>query len=319
MNQHPIFSEHPGLIIVFAVAVVVMLLLDLGIFNKKSHVVTNKEAITWSLVWISLAMIFSGLIYHFAGAAKFYEFQSAYWIEKALSVDNLFVFILVFKFFDVHNENKHKVLFWGILGALIMRAIFIGAGVALIEKFHWIIYVFGAFLVLTGIKMAINKGVKIDPEKNVVVKFFKKFFPVTNEYHGSKFWIKQGSKWVATPLFIVLILVEFTDLIFAVDSIPAILAITKDPFIVYTSNVFAILGLRSLYFALAGLMHLFTYLHYGLSAILIFVGVKMLLVDIYKIPIEFSLGFILFILGVTVAASLYKAKKDKFENIEDVA
>ena len=303
----------------FNLFIVLMLALDLGVFHRHAHDVKMKEALTWTAVWISLAMVFNVIIYYWKGQEVAMQFLAGYVIEKSLSVDNIFVFVLIFTYFHVPTKYQHKVLFWGILGALIMRAIFIGAGVALIEKFHWIIYVFGAFLVLTGIKMAINKGVKIDPEKNVVVKFFKKFFPVTNEYHGSKFWIKQGSKWVATPLFIVLILVEFTDLIFAVDSIPAILAITKDPFIVYTSNVFAILGLRSLYFALAGLMHLFTYLHYGLSAILIFVGVKMLLVDIYKIPIEFSLGFILFILGVTVAASVYKAKKDKFENIEDVA
>ncbi len=224
-------------------------------------------------------------------------------------MDNIFVFVLLFSYFSVPAKYQHKVLFWGILGALIMRAIFIAAGATLIEQFHWIIYIFGAFLVFTGIRMAMNHGTKVDPEKNVMVKLFKRMFPVTDEYHGSKFWIRQAGKWTATPLFVVLLLVEFTDLIFAVDSIPAILAITKDPFIVYTSNVFAILGLRSLYFALAGLMHLFKYLHYGLAAILVFVGAKMLLTDVYKIPIGISLGVIVLILLLSILPSLVGRKR----------
>lgn len=295
----------------FNLFVVLMLALDLGVFHRTAHEVKMKEALTWSAIWIALAMIFNVVIYYWKGQDVALEFLAGYVIEKSLSVDNIFVFVLIFTYFNVPAKYQHRVLFWGILGALIMRAIFIAAGVTLIEKFHWIIYVFGIFLVITGIKMAVNKGTKIDPEKNVAVKFFKKFFPVSNEYHGSKFWIKQTGKWVATPLFIVLLLVEFTDLIFAVDSIPAILAVTKDPFIVYTSNVFAILGLRSLYFALAGLMHWFTYLHYGLAAILIFVGIKMLLVDVYKIPIAISLLTILSILTISIVLSLIKSKKAK--------
>lgn len=299
----------------FNLFVVLMLALDLGVFHRTAHEVKMKEALTWSAIWIALAMIFNVVIYYWKGQEVALEFLAGYVIEKSLSVDNIFVFVLIFTYFNVPAKYQHRVLFWGILGALIMRAIFIAAGVTLIAKFHWIIYLFGIFLVITGIKMAVNKGTKIDPEKNVAVKFFKKFFPVSNEYHGSKFWIKQAGKWVATPLFIVLILVEFTDLIFAVDSIPAILAVTNDPFIVYTSNVFAILGLRSLYFALAGLMHLFTFLHYGLAAILIFVGVKMLLVDVYKIPISISLLTILSILTLSIVLSLIKGRGSSQKNI----
>ncbi|HNR20117.1 MAG TPA: TerC family protein [Bacteroidia bacterium] len=301
----------------FNLFVVLMLALDLGVFHRTAHEVKMKEALTWSAIWIALAMIFNVVIYYWKGQEVALEFLAGYVIEKSLSVDNIFVFVLIFTYFNVPAKYQHRVLFWGILGALIMRAIFIAAGVTLIAKFHWIIYLFGIFLVITGIKMAVNKGTKIDPEKNVAVKFFKKFFPVSNEYHGSKFWIKQAGKWVATPLFIVLILVEFTDLIFAVDSIPAILAVTNDPFIVYTSNVFAILGLRSLYFALAGLMHLFTFLHYGLAAILIFVGVKMLLVDVYKIPISISLLTILSILTLSIVLSLIKGRGSSQKNISN--
>lgn len=299
----------------FNLFVVLMLALDLGVFHRNAHEVKMKEALTWSAIWIALAMIFNVVIYYWKGQEVALEFLAGYVIEKSLSVDNIFVFVLIFTYFNVPAKYQHRVLFWGILGALIMRAIFIAAGVTLIAKFHWIIYVFGVFLVITGIKMAVNKGTKIDPEKNVAVKFFKKFFPVSNEYHGSKFWIKEAGKWVATPLFIVLLLVEFTDLIFAVDSIPAILAVTNDPFIVYTSNVFAILGLRSLYFALAGLMHLFNYLHYGLASILVFVGVKMLLVDVYKIPISVSLLTILSILTVSIVLSLINGRRVNKKNI----
>lgn len=294
----------------FNLFVLLMLALDLGVFHRKAHEVKIKEALIWSGVWIGLAMLFNVAVYYWKGQEVALQFLTGYVIEKSLSIDNIFVFVLVFSFFNVPALYQHRVLFWGILGALLMRAIFIAAGVTLIAKFHWIIYVFGIFLVFTGIKIAINKGTKIDPEKNVVVKLFRKFFPVTQEYHGSKFWIKQAGKWAATPLFIVLLLIEFTDLIFAVDSIPAILAITNDPFIVYTSNVFAILGLRSLYFALAGVMNLFHYLHYGLAAILVFVGTKMLLVDIYKIPVMVSLIVIALILVITVFASLAHRRKN---------
>jgi tellurite resistance protein TerC len=292
----------------FNLFVLLMLALDLGVFHRKSHEVGMKEALVWSGVWITLALSFNVIIYLWKGPELGIQFLTGYLIEKSLSIDNIFVFVLLFSYFSVPPKYQHKVLFWGIIGALIMRAIFIFAGTALIEKFHWIIYVFGAFLIFTGIRMAMNHGTKIDPAKNPVVRLFKKLFPVTEEYHGSNFWIRQSGKWVATPLFVVLILIEVTDLIFAVDSIPAILAITKDPFIVYTSNVFAILGLRSLYFALAGLMHLFRYLHYGLAAILVFVGGKMLLTDVFKIPVGISLGVILLILVASVLPSVLKRK-----------
>jgi tellurite resistance protein TerC len=231
-------------------------------------------------------------------------------LEKSLSVDNIFVFIMIFAYFRVPALYQHKVLFWGILGALIMRAIFIAAGVTLIQQFHWVIYIFGAFLVLTGIKMATQKDKEIHPEKNPVLKLFRRFMPVTERYEDSRFFVKKGRRWFATPLFVVLLVVETTDVIFAVDSIPAILAITIDPFIVYTSNVFAILGLRALYFALAGIMQLFHYLAYGLAAILVFVGIKMLLADIYKLPIAVALGVVAGILLISVVASLLRPRRD---------
>lgn len=324
MNQHPIFSEHPGLIIVFAVAVVIMLLLDLGIFNKKSHVVTNKEAITWSLVWISLAMIFSGLIYHFAGDAKFYEFQSAYWIEKALSVDNLFVFILVFKFFDVQNENKHKVLFWGIIGALVLRAIFIFSGAFLIEltylnkllslvgvegfkyDINLIMTAFGLFLVYAGIKSwsAGDEDDEEDYNNTRGARLIRKFFNVSDKYDGNKFFTYENGKKLATPLLVVVTVIEFTDLLFAVDSIPAIFAISNDPFILYTSNIFAILGLRALFFLLDNFIHLFSKLQYGLAIILSFIGVKMIIAPFYHIDSIYSLIVIAGILVISVVLSI---------------
>ncbi|MFH6995942.1 TerC/Alx family metal homeostasis membrane protein [Flavobacterium sp. FlaQc-48] len=324
MNQHPIFSEHPGLIIVFAVAVVIMLLLDLGIFNKKSHVVTNKEAVTWSLVWISLAMIFSGLIYHFAGAAKFYEFQSAYWIEKALSVDNLFVFILVFKFFDVANQNKHKVLFWGIIGALVLRAIFIFSGAFLIEltylnkllslagiegfkyDINLIMTAFGLFLVYAGIKSWSAGDEDDDEDYNNTrgARLIRKFFSVSDKYDGDKFFTFENGKKLATPLLVVVAVIEFTDLLFAVDSIPAIFAISNDPFILYTSNIFAILGLRALFFLLDNFIHLFSKLQYGLAIILSFIGVKMIIAPFYHIDSIYSLIVIGGILVISVLWSV---------------
>ena len=284
--------------------VLLMLGLDLGVFNRKSHEIKIKEALTWSAVWISLALVFNYGIYVFMGKEKAVEFLTGYVIEKSLSIDNLFVFIMLFTYFKVETKYQHKVLFWGILGALILRAIFIFAGVALINKFHWIIYVFGALLIFTGIKMIFQKEEQLEPEKNPLVRLFKKFFPVTEKEHGDKFFVKLEGKTFATPLFIVLLMVEFTDLIFAVDSIPAILAITNDTFIIFTSNVFAILGLRSLYFALAGITKYFYYLKYGLSAILVFVGIKMTIVDWYKIPIVYSLYVIAGILTLSVLISL---------------
>ncbi|MDY0987129.1 Inner membrane protein alx [Flavobacterium sp. ACN2] len=324
MNQHPIFSEHPGLIIVFAVAVVIMLLLDLGIFNKKSHVVTNKEAITWSLVWISLAMIFSGLVYYFAGAAKFYEFQSAYWIEKALSVDNLFVFILVFKFFDVANNNKHKVLFWGIIGALVLRAIFIFSGAFLIEltylnkllglaglegfkyDINLIMTAFGLFLVYAGVKSWSSGDDDDDEDYNNTrgARLIRKFFKVSDKYDGDKFFTYENGKKLATPLLVVVAVIEFTDLLFAVDSIPAIFAISNDPFILYTSNIFAILGLRALFFLLDNFIHLFSKLQYGLAIILSFIGIKMIISPFYHIESIYSLLVIGGVLLISVLASI---------------
>lgn len=284
--------------------VLVMLALDLGVFHRRSHEVKIKEALIWSAVWISLALFFNYGIYVFMGKEKAVEFLTGYIIEKSLSIDNLFVFIMLFTYFNVEAKYQHKILFWGILGALVMRAIFIFAGVALISKFHWIIYVFGAVLIYTGFKMLFHKDEKIEPDKNPLVRLFKKFFPVTEKAQGGKFFVKLEGKTFATPLFVVLLIVEFTDLIFAVDSIPAILAITNDTFIIFTSNVFAILGLRALYFALSGITKYFDYLKYGLSAILVFVGVKMTIVDFYKIPILYSLLVICSILVVSVLVSV---------------
>ena len=295
--------------IYFNVFVLLMLALDLGVFNRKAHVISIKEAMIWSGVWIALAMCFNALIYYWQGQAKALEFFTGYVIEKSLSVDNIFVFVLIFAYFKIPSIHQHKILFWGIIGALIMRAAFIFAGVALLEKFHRTIYVFGAILIYTGYKMLVQKERQIEPEKNPVIKLFRRIMPVTNELHDGKFFVKQNGKRFATPLFLVLVLVETTDLIFAVDSIPAILAITQDQFIVYTSNVFAILGLRSLYFALAGMIDKFRYLPKGLALILMFVGVKMVIVDFYKLPIQVALLVIVGILVLCIAASLIFKKK----------
>lgn len=290
--------------IFFNVFVLIMLALDLGIFHRKSHEVSVKEALTWTLVWVALAMVFNAIIYSWQGQEQALEFFTGYLVEKALSVDNIFVFIMVFSYFQIPSIYQHKILFWGIIGALIMRVIFIFAGVALIEKFHFTIYIFGVLLIYTGYKMFNHNGAEIHPEKNPVIRFFKKFMPVTTQLHNDKFFVKVSGKRFATPLFLVLLLIETTDLIFAVDSIPAILAITQDQFIVYTSNVFAILGLRSLYFALAGVVHRFWLLSYGLAVVLVFVGIKMLLIDVYKIPIEWSLIFIATVITASVILSL---------------
>ena len=293
----------------FNVFVLLMLALDLGVFNRKAHEVSIKEAMIWTGVWVTLAMCFNGLIYYWQGEVKALEFFTGYVIEKALSIDNIFVFVLIFSYFKIPAIHQHKILFWGIIGALIMRAAFIFAGVALLEKFHWTIYVFGAILIYTGYKMLTQKEIIIEPEKNPLIKLFRRVMPVTNELHSSKFFVKQDGKWFATPLFLVLLLIETTDLIFAADSIPAILAITQDHFIVYTSNVFAILGLRSLYFALARMIDKFRYLSKGLALILIFVGLKMLLVDFYKLPIQIALLVIVIILALSIATSLMTDKK----------
>ncbi len=294
----------------FNLFVLAMLALDLGVFHKKAHIVTFKESMTWTAIWVSLAMVFNYGIYHYMGPQKGLEFFTGYIIEKSLSVDNVFVFALLFAYFSVPLLYQHKVLLWGILGALIMRAIMIFLGAALIERFAWIIYVFGAFLILTGIKMIVKREEEIHPERNPLVRLFKKLMPVTNDYRGDQFFVRENGLRMATPLFVVLLLVEFSDLIFAVDSIPAIFAVTTDPFIVYTSNVFAILGLRSLYFALAGVMDKFHYLKIGLGVVLSFVGVKMLLGHTpYKIDTLVSLGVIVGVLTMAVLLSLLWPKK----------
>lgn len=304
----------------FNLFVLAMLALDLGVFHRHAHVVSVKEAAVWSVVWIGLALVFNTGIYFFwdqlaptstySNREAALAFFTGYLIEKSLSVDNIFVFVLIFTYFAVPAAYQHRVLFWGILGALVMRAILIAVGAALLKEFHWIIYVFGAFLIFTGIKMARHRNEELHPERNPVVRLFRRLMPVTDQYSGERFFVRQAGRLAATPLFLVLLMVESTDLIFAVDSIPAIFAVTSDPFLVYTSNVFAILGLRSLYFVLAGMMHKFHYLKIGLSVVLTFVGLKMVLIDVYKIPTAVSLGVIASILMVAVVASLYRAQRN---------
>lgn len=288
----------------FVAFVLVLLALDLGVFHRKAHEVKFKEAAIWSVVWVALALVFNGWVAMTFGPQKGMEFLTGYLIEKALSVDNVFVFLVVFTAFGVPAAYQHRVLFWGVLGALIMRAIFIFAGSAALEAFHWVIYVFGGILMLTGIKLLFAGGKEERPERNPLFRLFQKVVPSTHEYHGQKFWIRQGTKWVATPLLMVLVLIEITDLVFAVDSIPAIFAVTRDPFVVFTSNIFAILGLRALYFCLAGFVHRLKYLKTGLALVLMFVAGKMLVSEFYKVPIGLSLGVIATILGASVVVSL---------------
>lgn len=294
----------------FHVFVFLMLALDLGVFHKKAHKIPVKEAVIWTFLWITLAMLFCLFIFLDFGETKALEFLTGYVIEYSLSVDNIFVFILIFSYFAVEDRYQHRVLFWGILGALIMRAIFIFAGVALINRFHWIVIIFGGFLVYTGIHMLFQKDTAVDPEKNAIVKFFRKFLPVSGSYHGDNLFIRLDRKLYATPLFLVLLIIESSDLLFAVDSIPAILAISQDTFIVYTSNIFAILGLRSLYFAIAGIMGYFRYLKVGLAFVLTFVGMKMLLAYFnFEIHIVLSLFVIVSILLISILASVIIKKK----------
>jgi tellurite resistance protein TerC len=297
--------------IAFNVFVLLMLTLDLGVFHRKSKEISIKDALIWTGVWIALALLFNVFVYYQFGQEKALEFLTGYVIEKSLSVDNIFVMILIFSFFNVPAAYQHKVLFWGILGALVMRVLFILAGVELINNIHWLIYIFGGFLIYTGIKILTESDMKLDPEKNPLVIFARKMFRVTPNFEGDKFFVERDHHIWMTPLFIVVIMIEATDLVFAVDSIPAILSISDDPFIVYTSNVFAILGLRSLYFALAGLEKYFIYLKYGLSAILVFVGVKMCLSHLIEIPISYSLGFIVITLCIAILASIILRKKDE--------
>jgi tellurite resistance protein TerC len=288
----------------FNIFILLLLALDLGVFHRGAKVIKLKESLFWSVVWIVVALLFNSVIYFWRGTGTALQFLTGYLIERSLSVDNLFVFLLIFNYFRVPSRYQYKVLFWGILGALIMRAIFIAAGVTLINMFHWMIYVFGAFLVIIAVKIGFEKEKEIHPENNLVLKLFRKFMPVAENYAEDKFFIRKNRKTFATPLFIVLLVIETTDVIFAVDSIPAILAITTDPFIVYTSNVFAILGLRALYFALVGVMELFHYLNIGLAIILAFVGVKMLISKFYEIPVTIALGVVVLTLAVSILASL---------------
>ena len=286
-----------------------MLALDLGVFQRNPHTIKVKEALIWSAVWVILALIFNLFIYYDMGEQKALEFFTGYLLERSLSVDNIFVFVLLFSYFKVPALYQHKVLFWGVLGALILRAILIGIGSLMVAKFGWIIYIFGGFLLFTGFKMAFQTDKEIEPENNIIIRTFKKLFPVTHEYHDGKFIVTINKKKFATPLLVVLVAVEFADLVFAFDSIPAIFAVTTDPFIIYTSNIFAILGLRTLYFAIASIMHKFHYLKIGLSLILIFIGFKMLIIDLYKIPIVFSLSIIALILVASIIYSLAKPLK----------
>jgi len=290
--------------IFFSVFILAMLALDLGVFNSKSHVIKMKEAMLWTFFWVTLALLFGTGIYFFYGHGKAMEFVAGYLIEYSLSIDNLFVFMLIFRFFNVPRAYEHKALFWGILMALVTRGIFIFAGVALINTFSWVMYIFGAFLIFTGIKMALNKQTEVHPDKNIAIKLLRYFIPVSNKFSGAKFFVvKKGIRY-ATPMLAVLLALETTDILFAIDSIPAVLAISKDPFIVYTSNVFAILGLRSLFFAISGLMKLFHLLHYGLAAILCFVGVKMLIEDYFHVPVAASLLVIASILVISIVSSI---------------
>ena len=290
--------------LVFNVFVLALLALDLGVFHRKAHEIKIKEALKWSAVWVTLALLFNAGILLWRGSDQAFAFFTGYIIEKSLSVDNLFVFLLIFSYFGVDSIYQHKVLFYGILGALIMRAVFIGVGVTLIHLFHWVIYVFGAFLIVTGFRMGLQKNREVHPEKNPVLRLFRRLMPTTDHYVQGRFIVTRNGKTFATPLLVVLLVIETTDIVFAVDSIPAILAVTTDPFIVYTSNIFAILGLRALYFALAGAMRLFHKLHLGLSFILVFIGVKMLLSDVFKIPILIALSVVASILILSVAASI---------------
>ncbi|MDF2577777.1 MAG: hypothetical protein K0S74_1261 [Chlamydiales bacterium] len=295
--------------VLFHLLVLGILAIDLGLFHKKSHEVSTKESLIWCAVWAGVAGAFGTLIYSKMGSELAMQFAAGYIIELALSVDNLFVFIMLFSYFKIPAQYQHKVLFWGILGAIIMRAGFIFAGIALLSMFHWIIYIFGLFLIVTGIKMLSQGEGESDPEKNYVIRLLQRFIPLTKHFDGEKFFSFENGRKVATPLFVVLCAVEITDLVFALDSIPAVLAISKDPFIVYTSNIFAILGLRSLYFALAGLMGLFHYLKYALSMVLIFVGMKMMISEFYHVPIPLSLSIILGLIVTSIIASLMWPKQ----------
>ena len=293
---------------VFTTLVLGMLTIDLGVFHRKAHAESLKEAVIWSVVWITVALLFNGGVAFRFGSQKGMEFLAAYLIEKSLSVDNIFVFVAIFAYFSVESKYQHRVLFWGILGALVMRGIFIFAGLALIERFHWVTYLLGLFLVLTGIRFA-KEETEIQPDRNPVVRFFRELVPVTATFRGQAFFVRERGRLFATPLMVVLLVVEMTDVIFATDSVPAVLAVSRDPFIIYSSNVFAILGLRALYFVLAGAMTRFAFLRYGLAAILVFVGAKMLIHDWFVVPIGLSLAVIGTLLSFSIFLSVVRRRK----------
>ena len=294
----------PQLWLAFTLLVLALLAFDLGVLHRRAHVVRFREALLWSAAWIGLALAFNALVYHTFGAQRGLEFLTGYLIEKALSVDNIFVFLVLFSFFAVPAAYQHRVLFWGILGALLLRGVFIVAGAALLQRFHAVIYVFGAFLVATGVRLLLGQDSEVHPEQNPVYRVFRRFVPAVAGYRGQHFVVREDGRWRATPLLMVLVVVEATDVVFAVDSIPAVFAVTRDPFIVYTSNVFAILGLRALYFVLAGVMDRFCHLKTGLALVLCFVGLKMLAADVYEVPIGASLGIVATLLLGSVIASL---------------
>ncbi|GFO60267.1 membrane protein [Geomonas silvestris] len=294
--------------LVFALMIGVMFLADLWLFNRNSHEIRFREALTWTLVWVGLALAFNGGIWYFLGHDKALEFLAGYLIEESLSVDNLFVFIMIFAFFKVSRAQQPKILKWGIIGALVLRGIFIVVGIGLIERFHWMIYLFGVVLCYTGLKMAFKPEEQVEPEKSLVVRLLRRVMPITRKQHGDRFFVKRRGVWAATPLLLTLVVVETSDLIFAIDSIPAVLAVTRDPFIVYSSNVFAIMGLRSLYYLLAHVMEMFRYLKFGVSLILAFVGAKMLLTDLVEIPLALSLGVIVGTLAVAILVSVVAGK-----------
>ncbi len=293
----------------FIAFVVAMLALDLGVFHRKAHAVSLKEAAIWSGVWVGFAVLFNVAIWHYFGAERGLEFATGYVIEKALSVDNLFVFVAIFSAFAVPAAFQHQVLFWGILGALVLRAIFILVGGALLARFHWVMYLFGAILLFTAVKLFVSRDEKPEPEKSPVTRLFRRFVPTTEGFRGTSFLVKENGRRLATPLLLVLVLVEATDLVFAVDSIPAIFAVTRDPFLVFTSNIFAILGLRSLYFLLAGIVDRFHYLKPALALVLAFVGTKMVIVDLYKVPVGASLAVIATLIGGAVLLSFLRPPK----------
>ena len=301
----------------FNLFVLAMLALDLGVFHRRAHAISKKEALAWSVFWIALSLLFTLGVWHFAGGRKALEFFTGYLIEKSLSLDNIFVFLVIFTYFRVPPQYQHRVLYWGILGALLMRGAMIAVGAALLATFHWVIYIFGAFLVITGIRFARQSEISVHPEANPLLRLLRRVLPVTKDFREQHFLVREGVHWHATPLLVVLVLVESSDVVFAVDSIPAIFAITRDTFIVYTSNVFAILGLRALYFLLSSVMPMFRYLNVGLGVILAYVGVKMLLADFYPIPILLSLGVIAAVLLVTVVASLWAVRREGLPEIPE--